>query len=101
MMEPPDCGCRSKAPYGYLQPSVGSIGRHVLSGTSSLLKRCQTRDHRGGQPNACRRAAMSPDPADSPLRFGRLEISPAQRVLRIGGRPFELGARAFDVLVAL
>ncbi len=44
---------------------------------------------------------MSPDPADSPLRFGRLEISPAERVLRIGGRPFELGARAFDVLLAL
>ena len=44
---------------------------------------------------------MSPDTADSPLRFGRLEISPAERVLRIDGRPCALGARGFDVLLAL
>src|SRR5438132_8450370 len=34
-------------------------------------------------------------------RFGRIEIRPAQRAVTIDGRPAPLGARAFDVLVAL
>jgi predicted ATPase/DNA-binding winged helix-turn-helix (wHTH) protein len=36
-----------------------------------------------------------------PLRFGRFDISPAERVLRMDGQPVALGARAFDLLLAL
>ncbi|GMV60551.1 MAG: hypothetical protein AMXMBFR72_36380 [Betaproteobacteria bacterium] len=39
--------------------------------------------------------------ADATLRFGRFEISPAERVLRVDGQPAALGARAFDLLLAL
>ena len=41
--------------------------------------------------------------ADQPLptRFGRVELRPAQRQLLIDGQPAALGARAFDVLLAL
>jgi pimeloyl-ACP methyl ester carboxylesterase/DNA-binding winged helix-turn-helix (wHTH) protein len=34
-------------------------------------------------------------------RFGRFELRPAQRSLLVDGRPAALGARAFDMLVAL
>lgn len=37
----------------------------------------------------------------SPLRFGRFELRPAERVLLDGGLPVPLGGRAFDVLVVL
>lgn len=46
------------------------------------------------------RVAMSSAPAD-PLRFGRFEISPGERQLRTDGEPVALGARAFDLLLAL
>ncbi len=39
--------------------------------------------------------------ADPPLRFGRFEIHPAERLLRIDAEPAALGARAFDLLLAL
>lgn len=35
------------------------------------------------------------------LRFGRCEVRPDERVVLIDGRPAPLGARAFDVLLAL
>jgi len=35
------------------------------------------------------------------LRFGRIEVSPAERLLRIDGAPAAVGARAFDLLLAL
>ena len=41
---------------------------------------------------------MAPDPT---LRFGRFEIVPAERVLRVDGRNAAIGARAFDLLLAL
>src|SRR6185295_15949677 len=44
---------------------------------------------------------MPPGTAAPPLRFGRFEISPAERVLRVDGQPAALGARAFDLLLAL
>ena len=45
---------------------------------------------------------MPPAPAPSaPLRFGRFEISATERVLRVDGQPAALGARAFDLLLAL
>ncbi|MBL8349182.1 MAG: winged helix-turn-helix domain-containing protein [Burkholderiaceae bacterium] len=34
-------------------------------------------------------------------RFGRLEIHPSERALRLDGAPVALGARAFDLLLAL
>jgi predicted ATPase/DNA-binding winged helix-turn-helix (wHTH) protein len=42
-------------------------------------------------------------PASAPprLRFGRIELRPAERQLRIDGHGVALGARAFDVLLAL
>lgn len=44
----------------------------------------------------------SPMTSASPTyRFGRFEVRPAQRSLLAGGSPAVLGARAFDVLVAL
>jgi DNA-binding winged helix-turn-helix (wHTH) protein len=45
--------------------------------------------------------AVPEDPADQPLRFGRFEISPAERLVRVDGRPVTLGARAFDLLLTL
>jgi DNA-binding winged helix-turn-helix (wHTH) protein len=52
------------------------------------------------------RSRESPTPlnaatGDEPLRFERLEIRPAERLLRVDGSPVELGARAFDLLLAL
>lgn len=41
---------------------------------------------------------MTQDPV---LRFGRFEIRPAERVLRIDGEAVAVGARAFDLLLAL
>jgi DNA-binding winged helix-turn-helix (wHTH) protein len=38
---------------------------------------------------------------DGPLRFGRAEVRPSERQLLVDGRPVGLGARAFDVLLAL
>lgn len=37
----------------------------------------------------------------APLRFGSCEIRPAQRQLLVDGQPLSVGARAFDVLMAL
>lgn len=37
----------------------------------------------------------------SSLRFADLEICPAERIVRVGGQVAPLGARAFDVLMAL
>jgi len=36
-----------------------------------------------------------------PLRFGRFELRPNQRELRIDGHPAKLGTRAFDILAVL
>ncbi|MES2101342.1 MAG: winged helix-turn-helix domain-containing protein [Pseudomonadota bacterium] len=46
-------------------------------------------------------ARPSPDPAPAGLRFGRIELDPAERQLRVDGSAVVLGARAFDMLVAL
>jgi hypothetical protein len=35
------------------------------------------------------------------LRFGRIEVRPALRQIRVDGKPVVLGSRAFDVLMAL
>lgn len=42
-----------------------------------------------------------PAPRDPVLRFGRFALSPAERLLRVDSVPAALGARAFDVLLAL
>ncbi|HUG23507.1 ATP-binding protein [Piscinibacter sp.] len=44
---------------------------------------------------------MPPATAAHPMRFGRFQISPAERMLRVDGTPAALGARAFDLLLAL
>jgi DNA-binding winged helix-turn-helix (wHTH) protein len=44
---------------------------------------------------------MPPASIDEPLRFGHFEIRPAERSLRIDGSDVAVGARAFDVLLAL
>ena len=36
----------------------------------------------------------------APLRFGRFELRPSERVLLADGAPVTLGARAFDLLTA-
>lgn len=38
---------------------------------------------------------------DEPMRFGPIVIRPAERTISVGGRPVDVGARAFDVLLAL
>src|SRR5262245_36970727 len=58
--------------------------------------------------------AKAPNPATSAMpdepsalipaafrRFGRFELRPGQRALLVDGAPVALGARAFDLLVAL
>jgi DNA-binding winged helix-turn-helix (wHTH) protein len=55
-------------------------------------------DH-DGSPIVARRA--SPAATDVPLEFGRFRVLLRQRRLLVGGEPVELGARAFDVLMAL
>ena len=42
-----------------------------------------------------------PSALQDALRFGRFEVRPAQRELIVDGQPAPLGARAFDVLLAL
>lgn len=42
---------------------------------------------------------MAQEPVN--IRFGRVEVRPAQRQLLIDGQPASLGARAFDLLMAL
>ena len=42
-----------------------------------------------------------PTSTDTLMRFGRFEIDPAERVLRIDGQNAVVGARAFDLLLAL
>src|SRR5437879_3549300 len=37
----------------------------------------------------------------APRRFGRAEVLPSERQLLVDGRPVALGARAFDLLLAL
>ncbi|MCC6194825.1 MAG: helix-turn-helix transcriptional regulator [Burkholderiales bacterium] len=44
---------------------------------------------------------MTTPGASEPLRFGRFELWPGERRLLAGGEPVALGARAFDVLLAL
>ncbi len=40
-------------------------------------------------------------PVSIPLRFGNVEVRPSTRELLIGGQPTAVGARAFDLLLAL
>lgn len=40
-------------------------------------------------------------PVSIPLRFGNVEVRPSTRELLIGGQPAAVGARAFDLLLAL
>ena len=44
---------------------------------------------------------MTTSGAAGPLRFGRFELQPGERRLLVDGEPVALGARAFDVLLAL
>ena len=44
---------------------------------------------------------MNTSGAPGPLRFGRFELQPGERRLLVDGDPVALGARAFDVLLAL
>ncbi len=47
---------------------------------------------------------MNADPTPAPLRFGpngRFQIQPLERRLLVGGEPAAIGARAFDLLLAL
>src|SRR3954469_21838467 len=44
---------------------------------------------------------MTTSAAAGPLRFGRFELQPRERRLLVHGQPVSLGARAFDVLLAL
>src|SRR5687767_4503620 len=80
-------------------PSLRRAAVPVLKGGSNLLKQLQTSDDRGGRPHP-ERDFMPPDPPRL-LRFGRFQISPAERMLRVDGVPAALGARAFDLLLAL
>lgn len=70
---------------------------HVLK-PSQTLSNCRSFD--GRSPVAVP-FAVPPATTDSPLRFGRFEISAAERVLRVDGQAAALGARAFDLLLAL
>lgn len=44
---------------------------------------------------------MLPHDPEAPLCFGRIEIRPAERVVLLDGTPLPLGARTYDVLLAL
>lgn len=63
----------------------GSVGRSPPEGDEAGVKPCE-----------CPMTSASPI-----YRFGRFEVRPAQRSLHADGCPIALGARAFDVLVAL
>src|SRR3954452_22211933 len=43
----------------------------------------------------------TPAPAAASYRFGGFELRPSERLLLSGGAPVVIGARAFDLLVAL
>jgi DNA-binding winged helix-turn-helix (wHTH) protein len=53
--------------------------------------------HHGDQPTL----NQSPAPAEPEIEFGRFRVLPRQRELLADGAPVELGARAFDILLAL
>jgi predicted ATPase/DNA-binding winged helix-turn-helix (wHTH) protein len=44
---------------------------------------------------------VTPARADEPLRFSHFELHPSERLLRVDGQPADVGARAFDLLLAL
>ncbi|MFA6262675.1 MAG: winged helix-turn-helix domain-containing protein, partial [Bacteroidia bacterium] len=44
---------------------------------------------------------MSVPPTEEPMRFERFELRPAERLLLVDGTPAAIGARAFDLLLAL
>ncbi|MCW5659186.1 MAG: winged helix-turn-helix domain-containing protein [Burkholderiaceae bacterium] len=70
---------------------------------------CRSRRVSGPRDDRCvrRRVARLNDGGDmgdserGAYRFGRVEVIPAAREARVDGRPVALGARAFDVLMAL
>ena len=47
------------------------------------------------------RRTSAADTGDQVLRFGRLDVDPAERVARIDGRPCELTGHQFDLLMVL
>src|SRR5882672_1105544 len=73
--------------------------RPVLETAWYLLKRCQTPDDRDAGVGAMAGAPRIVDV--EVLRFGHFEISPAERALLVDGQRVGVGARAFDLLLAL
>jgi DNA-binding response OmpR family regulator len=63
----------------------------LLARVDALLRRA-TRTEAGSSPDGDRRAA---------LRFGQVEVDPANRVVTLRGRPVELAPMEFDLLIAL
>src|SRR5882672_67652 len=82
----------------------GADPGRVLKGPSNVVKRTQRRgcypsDHATQQIRRVRQVPSTID--DEPLRFGHFEIRPAERLLRVDGKDADVGARAFDLLLAL
>jgi predicted ATPase/DNA-binding winged helix-turn-helix (wHTH) protein len=89
---------------------VGAGGASVLKASLSVLNRSE-RDvgrqpaapesftHAVGTPTAGRSPEQQMSAA--PYRFLAAELHPAQRTLRVDGRDCQVGARAFDLLLAL
>src|SRR5688500_12183979 len=69
-------------------------GRRVLKRASKVFKQPQPLPRH-------RESPLQPVIADTPLRFDRFELRPAERVLRVQGEPVALGSRAFDLLLVL
>jgi DNA-binding response OmpR family regulator len=63
----------------------------LLARVDALLRRA-TRTEAGSRPDGDRPAA---------LRFGQVEVDPANRVVTLRGRPVELAPMEFDLLIAL
>ena len=75
----------------------------VLKRSQLLLKNPEVESSVSAPPGGRRslQRAFGEAPSAPGHRFGRFEVRPAERLLLVDGRPAELGARAFDVLVAL
>jgi len=78
-------------------PVSAAAGHESSKASQTLSNAGSSRRH-----SACRRTSDVPTAtAEPPQRFGHFEIHAGERALRVGGQPAAVGARAFDLLLAL
>jgi TolB-like protein/DNA-binding winged helix-turn-helix (wHTH) protein len=96
-------------PLSVLERTETGVKRSEFDRTAAKARCSAHLSVTAGSGVACWPAPVSPDYAgpnqgvrvSDPLRFGRFELRPDERHLLMDGEPVSLGARAFDLLLAL